>query len=296
MDDPLDPDSKLLSVRHFGRRLRTYYPSDSFPSVSVTGGACDMACQYCNRKYLKHMMAATSPARLREVLLELHTQGALGCLISGGYTREGKVPLQPFLKVIREIKAETDLIINVHPGLVSVPEAEELAAAEVDIISADVVGHDKIVQDVIGLDASAQNYFDNLHILQEADLTVIPHIGLGFAHGTMLGVREAITASLAIKPSLLVFLILRPTKGTPMEEVLPPSSAEVREIFTWTRNQAPAVEQALGCMRPRAEEFDRIAFETGVNRIVLPRKAIVEAAREANYTIERYETCCIYPL
>ncbi|MHA2370319.1 MAG: radical SAM protein [Candidatus Hodarchaeales archaeon] len=295
MTNNLVNESRKLSTRHLGRVLRTYYPSKRFPSISVTGQACEMACQYCNRKYLEHMIAATTPARLREVLLDVHTHGAIGCLISGGYTREGKVPLSPFLEVIREIKHETELIINVHPGLLSRQEAEALATAEVDVVSVDVVGHDKIVQEVIGLDASAQDYFDNLQILREADLTVIPHIGLGFAHGTMLGVQEAVIASLAIEPSLLVFLILRPTKGTPMQDIRPPSAANVGEILKWTRIEAPTVEQALGCMRPKTEEFDRVAFEVGVNRLVLPRKTVVKLAKEAGYTIERYETCCIYP-
>ncbi|MFX0116258.1 MAG: radical SAM protein [Candidatus Hodarchaeota archaeon] len=295
MDDNVDDKSKKLSIQYFGRVLRTYYPSDSFPSISVTGKACEMACQYCNRKYLEHMIAATNPMRLRETLLEIYKQGALGCLISGGYTHEGKVPLQAFLRVIREIKQETDLIINVHPGLVSLQEAEDLAAAEVDVISADVVGHDKIVREIIGLDISAQRYFDNLHILREAGLTVVPHVGLGFAHGTMLGVQEAVTASLAVNPSLLVFLILRPTKGTPMEQTIPPAPVEVGKILKWTRMQAPAVEQALGCMRPKKEEFDRIALEVGVNRIVLPRKAVVDSAIKAGYILEQYETCCVYP-
>ncbi len=290
-----ETDGRNRSNLLFGKTLRTYYPSKQFPSISVTGKSCEMSCQYCNRKYLESMIAAPSPKRLQDVLDRIHKQGAIGCLISGGYTAEGKVPLSGFLDIIKETKEQTNLLINIHPGLISVNEAIALKSAKVDVVSVDVIGHEKIIHEVIGLSKTPQDYFDNLKILIDADLTVVPHIGLGFAHGTMLGVKEAIKASLIIKPSLIVFLVLMPTKGTPMENVMPPKPEEVGKIIQWTRSQSNKVELALGCMRPRGTDLDLISFQAGINRIVLPHKGLIKHAKAEGYSIERFETCCVYP-
>ena len=105
------------------KRFYVFYPGKKFPSISITGIECSLECAHCNRHYLEGMKPAESPDKLRNLLLDLWKDGANGALISGGSDQNGGVPFKPFLQAIRDVKDQTDLIINLHTGLVSLGEA-----------------------------------------------------------------------------------------------------------------------------------------------------------------------------
>ncbi len=280
-------------LHNHGNELLAYYPGDSFPSISVTGSECAMNCKYCNKQFLQHMLSASTPQELYQTCLKLQEKNAIGCLISGGYTEKGVVPLDNFLDTIQKIKNESDLIINVHTGLINREEAEKLSKTGIDLVSFDMIGDDRIIKEIIGLkNITVKDYANSLRNIHEVGLDVIPHIGLGFYHGKLDGSEVALRESLKINPRLLVFLVLWPKKGTEMTNVKPPSIDMLQRVIVWTRLLKPQISLSLGCMRPRNASLEKALLEGGIDRIEIPRQETIEFAYEMGLKIRKLSQCC----
>lgn len=294
-------DDLLRAAREVaeGRRvLKVYAPSRRFPPISVTGRRCELNCAHCGGHYLAHMIPAETPERLYEVCVGLYERGAVGCLISGGSTREGYVPLGPFIGAIRRVKAETGLILNVHTGLVDEGLARRLAEAGVDVVSLDVVGDTETVKAVYGLDKRAEDYFEALHRHVRAGLRhVVPHVCVGLHYGELRGELRALEAIRSVSPEKLVFIVLAPTRGTRMEGVAPPNPLDVVRVMAVARLMMRKTRIILGCMRPAGrvrEKLDLLALDV-VDGIVLPVRGAVREAEERGFSVETFESCCAVP-
>ena len=89
------------------KRLFCYYPETKFPSISITGNNCALNCKHCNQHYLQHMIPATTPDELYAVSKHINSQGAVGFLLSGGFTKDSKLPLDNYYGTInKDMKAE----------------------------------------------------------------------------------------------------------------------------------------------------------------------------------------------
>lgn len=272
------------------------YPHPHFPTLSITGDTCALRCKQCGRRYLQHMFACPTPDVLRETCLELASNGARGVLISGGYNDEGYVPFEPFLDSIASIKRETGLFLNVHTGLMPAWLARELGHVGVDMASIDVVGSDETIKLVLGLDRTTQDYERALTTLRSAIPHVVPHICIGLHAGKLRGERAALEFVAKINPRALVMLVLVPTPGTEFEHVTGPSPAEVGKLITEARLKFPSAVLALGCMRPRdAGRAELQALRSGVDRVEIPGKRTIEAARELGLRVRRLDACCAVP-
>jgi len=280
------------------RVLRAYYPSSLFPPISVTGARCELNCAHCNRRYLRHMISAETPEKLYEVCVSLYERGAVGCLISGGSTREGYVPLEPFVDAIRLVKRETDLILNVHTGLVGRELARRLAEAGVDVASLDVAGDTDTVRTIYGLNREAEDYFEALRVHVEAGIKhVVPHICIGLHYGELKGEFMALEAVRRIKPETLVFIVLTPTRGTRMEGAPPPDPLTVAKVIAAARLMLKDTMIILGCMRPAGmvrEKIDLLALNM-VDGIVLPAQKTIKEAERRGFMIKRLSACCAIP-
>jgi hypothetical protein len=292
---PFITKAREMSWEEFGRKLKTYYPGRTFPSISITGKKCAQNCLYCNGHYLKGMKAIESPEALYDYALKLETKGGTGMLVSGGYTEEMKLPIEPFLETIVKIKEETNLKINLHSGLVNKGEARVLAEANIDIISYDLIVDNKILEEILRNGKTTNDYINSMENLLDAGLTVVPHICLGLYYGTKRGTKEAIDQALRYQPPLIVFLTLIPTKGTPMEETPPVDIDYLSRVLVYTRLKNPKTEQSIGCMRVRNKKYEKIALATGINRIAVPKSKTIEEAKEKyQLKIIRNERCCAF--
>ncbi|TFF84789.1 radical SAM protein [Candidatus Heimdallarchaeota archaeon] len=292
---PFINKAREMSWKEFGRKLKAYYPGRAFPSISITGEKCEQNCLYCNGHYLKGMKSIESPEALYDYALKLETKGGTGMLVSGGYTEEMKLPIEPFLEAIGKIKEETKLKINLHSGLVSKEEARALAEANIDIISYDLIADNKILEEILRNGKTTKEYIKSMENLLDVGLTVVPHICLGLYYGTNRGTKEAIDQALRYQPPLIVFLTLIPTKGTIMEETPPVGLDYLSRVLVYTRLKNPKTEQSLGCMRIRKKEYEKIALATGINRIAVPKSKTIEKAREKyQLKIIRNERCCAF--
>jgi uncharacterized radical SAM superfamily protein len=281
------------SWKYFGKKLTAYYPSNQFPTISITGSSCDQNCLYCDKQYLKNMKEITTPEKLRIYAKKLVKKGGTGFLISGGFTKEAILPIEPFLDVIREIKETTQLKINLHPGLVNKNQAKAIAEAKIDTISFDLVTDDQVINEILQNNFKGKDYITSLDAMNSVGLTVIPHICLGLYYGSMRGNIEAIDAAIKYNPKLVVFLGLIPTKKTPMENSKTINPDDFQKVIVYTRLQQPKIQLSLGCMRVRLSIYEKKAIEAGINRIAVPKiSSLSYAFEEFGISIEKINSCC----
>ncbi|OYT57081.1 hypothetical protein B6U70_02830 [Euryarchaeota archaeon ex4484_162] len=128
---------------------------------------------------------------------------------------------------------------------------------------------------------------------------IVPHICIGLHQGKVIGENKALEIIKEnCKPSVLVFIVLRPTPGTKYENILPPNPDSVKKIVTNAKKLFPNVEISLGCMRPRnnyREKIEETAVEAGVTRMEIPLETTIEKAMEMGFSIKRIDACCALP-
>lgn len=282
-----------------GDKVRFYYPMPGFPSVSVTGASCGLNCAHCGGHYLGHMTDVSTPEKLKDYCNKLWMNNGVGLLLSGGSTREGKVPLRPLLGAVRWVKDNTGLIVNTHTGVLSRVEAEEIAAAGVDIASVDLVGSRETVKRVYGLDIKPEEYMQTLINLHDAGVPqVAPHVTVGLDYGVVKGEFKALEYAGAVNPEVIVVNALIPTKGTLMEKVPAPSHGMVLDVIRESKRLHPDVEVSIGCMRPRVDKpsLEWQAIKAGASRLATPsRSTFIKATREG-INVKVINGCCATPI
>ncbi|MBU0497797.1 MAG: radical SAM protein [Candidatus Thermoplasmatota archaeon] len=281
--------------------FRAYYVWPKFPSLSMSGDTCGLHCKHCNHVYLNDMRHVPHPENLYKQALAIHEQGAVGCLISGGCTPTGEMlNLRALLPTIQRIKKETDLIIKLHTGLVDQRLAEDIVRAGVDIASLEVVGSQQTINDIFGFSATPHDYTQSLQNLTDAGmLHIVPHVCIGLHYGKIQGELHALDIiKTHCHPSVIVFIIFRPTKGTPLESTTPPDPTAITQVITYAKTHFPTIDLSLGCIRPRnilRTQFEKTAVEAGVTRMEIPTKTTLALAHRLGYTIKKIDACCALP-
>lgn len=258
--------------------VQFFLPGKDFPPVSVTGERCSLGCLHCRGHFLKGMIPAEKPSRLWELACDIDANGGTGLLLSGGCDKMGRVPIRDFASVLRRIKHETDLLVNVHPGLVSKNDVDILSSAEVDAVSVDVIGSERTLRGVYNLDCGLADVEESLHLLRDASLPLIPHICVGIHGGRLLGESRALEMVCDSEPNALIITALLPVPGTPLESIRMDAS-KIITFFKESREALPNVPIVLGCMRPRTEKtLDQMMIQAGIDGIAVPLPATLRTA------------------
>jgi lipoyl synthase len=294
--NPNDLACATIDERETHMTLKVYAPGSKFPPISLSGTKCQLGCLHCDRAYLRGMRPAMTPEALLQTCRELRDQGAIGALLSGGSARDGamlNLPDPEMVGAIRQAKAETGLILNMHPGLMTKATAQSLAGV-IDFVSLEIPST-ATIRDVFGMDATTEDYLATYHRLSDAGMHVVPHIAV------YDGVEDTLLVPLvdAPPPETIVVIVFSPTRGTPMAEVAPPSPEMVGGVIESLVERFPHTDIALGCMRPRIREqrlaLELVALDAGVKRMELPAHQTLEIAQHRGYRIERFEACCALP-
>ncbi|MFW9929885.1 MAG: radical SAM protein, partial [Candidatus Thorarchaeota archaeon] len=205
---------KKITIDNFNNKLKIYIPNKRFPAISITGSECSLNCEHCNKKYLNGMKDLRKNEDLKKFLYTHYENNGIGVLISGGCDPNGAVPLGNFIDTIKEIKQNTELIINVHTGLLTAKTAKALADANVDIISFDITMDESAIKEIYHLNKDNEDYKKALEVLKEHNLNIVPHICVGLYYGRLhkeLAVLRYIRES-GLNPSLMVIIALIPPK------------------------------------------------------------------------------------
>jgi uncharacterized radical SAM superfamily protein len=210
------------------------------------------------------------------------------------------LPFDKFIPILKQIKEKTNLILNVHTGLVNEEIALKLGEAGVDIVSFDVVGDIKTIQGMYGIAKSPEDYLQSLKFLRSSKIRyIVPHICIGLNQGNLTGEIRALKLIEAIRPDIIVFLALIPTENTPLQNLSPPAPKEIAKIIAIARILFPAVPISLGCMRPGKlirNQIDTFAIQAGINRIEIPTQKAIQNAIQKGLQIQKHNSCCATPL
>lgn len=271
-----------------------YNCREKFLPISVTGNSCSLRCRHCNGVYLRHMIGITSAEGLISICERLKQKGGYGFLLSGGCDSEGRVPLLSFLPVIKKIKLEYDLYINVHPGLADKNYIKQIASAGPDMVSVDIIGDNNTIREVYNLSKTVDDYRDMLYYLGKYQVNTTPHITIGLHGGKILGEYNALSIVEEEGYDSVVLLVFVPTPGTYYGDKTPPDLSSVKKLFRYARERFDSV--SLGCMKPHGiyrQKLEKIAVELGFDRIAQPSFAVKKMMDDMGIDVEQKTGCCV---
>ena len=266
-----------------------------FPTFSVTGKSCALNCKHCGGKLLETMQPTETPEKLLEAAKTLKTHGGVGCLISGGCTPSGSVPLSKFIAVISKMKRELGLTVIAHTGIINYPTALVLKKAGVDAALIDILGCDETIKQIFHLNLTTKDYENSLKALNDSGLSFVPHIIVGLQNGKLQGELQTLKMINKFNPSALVVIAFMPVRGTEMENAEFPSPTNIARVVASARLMFPKTPIALGCMRPKGNirlETDLLALKAGVDAIAFPSEEAIRYAEEQGYETKFSPYCC----
>lgn len=241
------------------------------------------------------MIPVKSPNDLVNVFRELHRTNAEGCLVSGGCTLDGTVPLEPFLDAIARAKRGFGLKVVVHTGVVNKGLASELARAEIDAALIDVIGSNETIREICRLNRTVEDYDASLNALEQEGVRAVPHVLVGLHYGRLKGESEALRIVSSHRPAAVIIIGFTPLPGTPMQLCPPASPHDIATVIVEARRLMPKVPIALGCARPKGrlrEEIDPLAVQAGVNAITYPDPKAVRLAQNLDLKYSFSGLCC----
>jgi len=274
--------------------LKAFIPGRKYATVSITGSMCLLKCRFCEGKYLKGMYHVSSPKELYSLADKLWRRGFKGMLISGGFNKQGQLPLRRYLPVIKKIKEDFDFVISVHSGLPDKETIIEMEKAGVDVVDYQLVVDDFVIKEVMRLrNRSSSDFLAALKELYDKGLKVAVHIPVGLNYGVIKSEYTALDSLLELfNPHVLIFLVLIPTRGTSMEYVKPPNIEGIIDLIGHAR-KVYSGEIALGCMRPAS--YKRILDKILIEKQVIDRIALPPIQYIKRYRMEVVNACCSIP-
>jgi uncharacterized radical SAM superfamily protein len=261
-------------------RISFVRPSKTVP-ISVTGRECALNCIHCAGKYLVGKIGVENLSEIEH---------APSYLITGGCDANGKVPIIRHLDKLRALPEESTRIA--HTGLMDEKDVEILSDT-IDVVSFDFVGDDRTINEIYGLNRSVKDYEESYEALS-GRIPTHPHLTIGLYKGRLAGELQALDFLADPKSKSVVLNVFKPTAGTAIGELPPPSISDVRRVFRRARDLFNDVY--IGCMRPGGryrEKLDVMAVDEGCDRIVNPTRPARELAEERELEPDWKEECCI---
>ncbi len=259
-----------------------------YKPVSLTGSWCALNCKFCGGKYLVNMIHVI-PGNFEKTVKELYDSGVRGLLLSGGFTRDGVLPIEPYMSEICAVREKLELIISAHLGLITNKDLLSKLQGLVDVVDYEFTLSSFIANYVRGFSFNVERYLEALARITEY-LHVVPHIYVWYPEVTMEVLREELRSidDLGLNEvTLLVYI-------SPDVNYEPSKLAEkILKNVEYARTVFPG-RLYMGCMRPGHIKplVDLVLVEQGlVDRIANPYyKVLVE------YPSEIYDACCSIPL
>ena len=269
---------------------------NSFPSFSITAGACGLNCDHCRAEILKPMLPATSPAMLDQKVRHLvATQGLQGFLLSGGSNRRNEIPYERYYPVVERLKRDfPDMKIAIHTALTDERGARSMEAAGVDTAMMDVIGADETIHDVYHLDRPVEDFEATLAALCATSMEVSPHIVVGLHYGRILGETNALDIVSRHAVNALVLVVVMPFYAKPGLYAVPDTGA-VGRIFLEARRRLADRQVLLGCARPpglHKRVTDTYAVMAGLDGIAFPADGAVAVAKAIGRPFHQEHACC----
>ncbi len=273
---------------------------NSFPSFSITAGACGLNCDHCQAKILEPMIPATSPEMLdMKVRTLVHTQNLQGFLLSGGSNRRNEIRYERFYPVVERLKRDFPTMrIAIHTALTDEKGARAMESAGVDTAMMDVIGANETIRDVYKLDRPVEDFEATLAALCATSMEITPHIVIGLHYGRLLGETNALDIVGRHAVNALVLVVIMPFYAAPGMFATPETS-DVGRIFLEARRRLPDRQVLLGCARPpgmHKRVTDAYAVMAGLDGIAFPADGTVAVAGAIGRPHHQEHACCAIKL
>jgi uncharacterized radical SAM superfamily protein len=271
------------------KRIFFYKPSKAVYSISITGGFCQLQCGHCSGKFLSGMKASTTPGSLVRSFIRAKQEGARCILISGGFSKEGRLPITGFIDALREGKRKTGLSVEIHAGVLGDKEIESLGRAGVDALLLDVIGDQETISDYIGGTWKVRDYERIMETARKWIPIVAPHILVGVSNGEIKGEFNAVDMVAKGNVDALALLTL-------IDEDNKPKVNEVKKVMEYARKRVKA-DLTLGCMRSRGSGgliLERMAMDLGFDGVANPSKKALEYANSKGLSVVEVDGCCVF--
>ncbi len=305
----LQTEAFRIRKAHFGNELTFSVPGtisyhdnnlpfhrERFAAISVTGTLCDLHCGHCRGKLLESMIPAEDPDTFFQIIERLRSNGALGVLVSGGANKNGEVPLDKFIPLIREVKTKTpEFKVICHTGLIRKETAIALKEARVDQILIDVIGDEETIREVYHLNKRVEDYEETLRMLKETGHCLAPHIIIGHHYGEIRGEWRALEIVTRVRVETIVLVVLKPLQNSKSHRMRIPKPEETSRVSAIARILNPKVPIRMGCIRPAhpwKAEMEKGCIASGANTIAYPLQGTIEYAAEIGLESKFVEMCC----
>ncbi len=269
-------------------RIFFYRPSPAVVPVSITGTRCELDCPHCRGRYLSGMVKASMPTDLIRAFIAARKSGAKRLLITGGFTRSGRLPVENMISAIEEGKRRTGVKVSMHGGLLDKGIMDRLAKAGVDTLLLDVIGSQQAVTCHLGGGWSIRDYEDALSNAKTRFPLLAPHVLIGIEHGRVIGEYRAVDMIAEANPGACGILVLT-DGGTP-------DPAEVKKVMGYARERLES-HLTLGCMRGRGKPrimYERMALDLEFDGIANPSQETLDYAKGAGLEVLFVGDCCVH--
>ncbi|RDD53493.1 MAG: radical SAM protein [Candidatus Korarchaeota archaeon NZ13-K] len=259
-----------------------FFPKGMFAEISITGRACQLNCPMCAGRWLRGMIGVGSPEELLRVGRALWRRGVRGILISGGFTREGRLPFMPFSQAMMELK-RIGFVMSMHTGPLDRREAEVLGRVGIDVADYELILDEGAIRSSKGLRLRPEDYIRGMENLLMESIEVVPHITLGLpGSGEGVSGYADVLRDLGIRRAVILGFI--PTEGTELRGEEPPSPEQMRRAAEMISRVSRV---SLGCMRAPwlKREYDNALLGI-VDRIANPHDSL---------NLRRVMACCSIP-
>ena len=270
-------------------RIKAFRMKKLFTVVSLTGGYCELNCSHCQAKYIRSMLPAPGP-RLPRILEALARRGVRGVLLSGGWTRQGTLPVEPYIEPLIEAKKKLGLVFNIHLGLETRRDILEAVREFADIIDYEFTLSKWMVKTVRRLPFGPERYLEALKAMIDVGLNVVPHVFLWHPMQTAEGLREELRAITDLGIDVVNLLVYIPPEG----DIDRNTAEKLTMLADYAHSIFPG-KLYLGCMRPRSAR--RILDQHVIGRGIVERIAnpSLTATRLYRDRLEFYDACCSIP-
>ncbi|MBU4292871.1 MAG: hypothetical protein KJ770_02315, partial [Actinobacteria bacterium] len=272
------PGSKVYISRHYRNK------PNSFLNISLTGHNCELMCSHCRALLLKDMIDIDScnvtksssgqnpdnedlyeKNRIIKILEKYGSNNVRGLLISGGFDKDGKLPLNDrILGEIRQTREKfgENIRIFLHLGFADPGVAKAVYECRIDRVLVNVFSDSHVIGEVYNLKGcTPEMFYNNVKFLKESGLNVSPHLIIGLSDNGIAGEYESLKAISEIGVNSVVFAIAkRITKYQEFKD-LKIRAQDIVSLYEYARELMPDIPVTIGCARPSGEESEKMEIE-----------------------------------
>ncbi len=237
--------------------------------------------------------------RIIKILEKYGRDNVRGLLISGGFDKDGKLPLDDrILGEIRQTKEKSgeNIRIFLHLGFTSPEVAKAVYECKIDGVLVNVFSDTYTIRKVYNLDGcTPEMFYDNVKFLKASGLNVSPHLIIGLSDNGITGEYESLKAISKIGVNSVVFAIAKRISKHQDFKDSKIRACDIINLYEYAKELMPDTPIMLGCARPPGGESEKAEIELlsrGINTIAFPSEKTVDFAIKNGIGYSFIEQCC----